>query len=117
MIRQPVEVIIALERECIKVDGAIAKRQWKICGASWQEQRRLTHELDIAMREYVLTPEENASVRKRIARLASYRDSQLKRLQAFNEACATRLANMGRFRSFSKSVNRERRSSLLDVTS
>ncbi len=54
---------------------------------------------------------------KRIDRLAKYRDAQLKRLRAFNEACATRLATMGRFQSFSKSVNSERRSSLLDVTS
>ncbi len=26
MIRGPVEIIVALERECLKVDGAIAKR-------------------------------------------------------------------------------------------
>ncbi len=117
MIRRPVELIVALERECLAVDAAIAQRRWEVCEASWRAQRLLTHELDIAMREPTITPEENAAARKRIARLARYRDGQLKRLKAFNEACASRLANMGRFRSFSKTVNQERRSSLLDVTS
>jgi hypothetical protein len=69
------------------------------------------------LREQEWTPEEYAAAKKRIDRLAGYREAQLKRLKAFNEACATRLANMGRFRSFSKNIGQERRSSLLDVTS
>jgi hypothetical protein len=40
----------------------------------------------------------------------------LKRLTAFNDAVATRLATMGKFKSFSKTVDQERRSSLVDVT-
>jgi hypothetical protein len=117
MIRRPVDLIVALERECLKVDEAIAQRRWPACEASWRAQRLLTHELDIAFVEHKLTEEELAAARKRMARLQRYRDGQLKRLKAFNEACATRLANMGRFRAFSKSVGQERRSSLLDVTS
>ena len=117
MTRRPVELVVALERECLKVDGAIAKRRWEVCEDSWRAQRLLTHELDIALREHGLTPEESAAVIKRIDRLAGYRDAQLKRLKAFNEACATRLANMGRYRTFAKSVGQERRSTLLDVTS
>jgi muconolactone delta-isomerase len=50
-------------------------------------------------------------------RLTRYRDGQLKRLKAFNDACATRLANMGKFKSFAKTVGKERRASLLDVSS
>jgi 5-bromo-4-chloroindolyl phosphate hydrolysis protein len=115
--RRPVELIVALERECLKVDEAIAKRRWDVCEGSWRAQRLLTHELDIAFAEHKLTEEELAAARKRIDRLTRYRDGQLKRLKAFNEACATRLSNIGRFRSFSKSVGQERRSSLLDVTS
>jgi len=56
-------------------------------------------------------------MKKRIARLSTYREGQLKRLKAFNDACATRLANMGKFKAFAKNVATERRSSLLDVTS
>jgi hypothetical protein len=117
MIRPAVDLIVALERECLKVDGAIAKRAWDVCEDSWRVQRRLTHELDIALREQVLAPAESAVIAKRIERLKRYRDAQLKRLKAFNDACATRLANMGRFRNFAKTVSNERRSSLLDVTS
>jgi hypothetical protein len=116
MTRPPAEVIVALERECLAVDAAIAARSWEKCEESWHTQRVLTHELDIALREHPLTPEQAASAKKRIDRLARYREGQLKRLKAFNDACATRLANMGRFRGFSKTVGGERRSSLLDVT-
>jgi hypothetical protein len=117
MTRGPVELIVALERECLKVDGAIAKRDWNACEESWSAQRLLTHELDIALREPGIDPEDYAKMKKRIDRLAKYRDAQLKRLKAFNEACATRLSNLGKFRAFSKGRPQERRSSLLDVTS
>jgi hypothetical protein len=116
MTRPPVEVIVAIERECLVADAAIAAQNWERCEESWRAQRVLTHELDIALREHPLTLEQLAAARKRIDRLARYREGQLKRLKAFNDACATRLANMGRFRGFSKSVGGERRSSLLDVT-
>jgi hypothetical protein len=116
MTRTPVDLIVALERECLKVDEAIAKRAWDACEASWRAQRLLTHELDIALVEHPLTDVESAAVRKRIDRLTRYREAQLKRLKAFNESCAKRLTNVGRFRSFAKSVGQDRRSSLLDVT-
>ena len=117
MIRPPVDLIVLLERECLDVDKAIAQRSWDACEASWKTQRLLTHELDIALREAQLEPDKYAALKKRIDRLTRYRDGQLKRLRAFNEACATRLATMGRFRNFSKNIDRERRSTLLDVTS
>ena len=117
MIRRPVDLIIALERECLDADKAIAERSWDSCETSWASQRLLTHELDISLRQTKLDPEQSAAIKRRMDRLARYREGQLKRLRAFNEACATRLATMGRFRSFSKNVSNERRSSLLDVTS
>ena len=117
MIRPPVELIVALERECLAVDKAIASRAWEVCETSWRKQRLLTHELDISINEAKLSSEAYDPIMKRVNRLVKYRDAQLKRLTAFNEACATRLATMGRFQKFSKSVTRERRSSLLDVTS
>lgn len=117
MIRPAVELIVALERECLKVDGAIAKRQWAVCEQSWRDQRKLTHELDISLRESPLSAADYVKFEKRLARLTKYRDGQLKRLTAFNEACSTRLANMGKFKAFAKNIPTERRSSLLDVTS
>lgn len=118
MTRPAVELLVMLERECLDVDKAIAGRQWDACEASWGKQRLLTHELDISLRETPpATPDESAKIKKRIDRLARYRDGQLKRLRAFNEACATRLATMGKFKSFSKTIDRERRSNLLDVSS
>jgi hypothetical protein len=116
MIRGAVEIIVALERECLDVDKAIAKRQWDACEVSWRNQRRLTHELDISLRQQVPGPDESEAIKKRIDRLTRYRDAQIKRLRAFNEACATRLATMGKFRSFSRTKEHERRSSLVDVT-
>jgi hypothetical protein len=117
MIRGSVEIIIALERECLDVDKAIANRNWTACEASWKKQRRMTHELDISLREQpAATPEAAAAVSRRIERLTRYREAQLKRLRAFNEACATRLATMGKFKSFSRTRDHERRSTLVDVT-
>jgi hypothetical protein len=115
MIRGAVELIVALERECLDVDKAIAKRRWADCEASWGRQRLLTHELDISLREQ--PPPDIDAVNKRIARLTNYREGQLKRLRAFNDAVATRLTTLGRFRNYSKNIDNERRSSLLDVQS
>jgi hypothetical protein len=115
MSRTPVEILVALERQCLDVDKAIAARDWEACEASWLQQRRMTHELDIAIRE--TPPADPPAVFKRIKRLTKYRDVQLKRLREFNEACATRLATAGRFRSFQKTNDQERRSALIDVNS
>jgi hypothetical protein len=116
MIRRPIELIVALERECLTVDRAIAARNWDACEASWRAQRLLTHELDISLSERTLTPEESAAIKRRIDRLTKYRDGQLKRLIDFNKACAKRLSTIGNFRSYSKNVDQGNRSSLLDVT-
>jgi hypothetical protein len=117
MIRPAAQLIVALERECLEVDNAIAARDWDLCEGSWGRQRLLTHELDISLRETPLAEADAAKMTKRIARLANYREGQLKRLREFNDAVATRLATMNSFRSFSKTIDNERRSSLLDVTS
>ena len=114
MIRPVAELIVMLERECLAVDKAIAARAWPDCEASWRRQRLLTHELDISLRE---NPADAPGARKRIERLTNYREAQLKRLREFNSAVAARIAQMGRFQKFSKTVATERRSSLLDVTS
>lgn len=115
MNRSPVELLVALERECLTVDKALAGRDWEACEKSWKTQRRLTHELDLALAD-ASSETDREAVDKRIERLVKYREGQLKRLMAFNEACATRLATMGRYQTFKKTVDRERRASLLDVS-
>ena len=102
MIRPPAAVLLELESECLVVDKAIAALAWDRCEASWRTQRRLTHELEIALRDVAPGSPDADGMRKRIDRLRRYRDGQLARLRSFNAKVAKRLANMERFRSFAK---------------
>jgi hypothetical protein len=117
MIRTPAEILLLLEQECLAVDRAIATRSWPACGKSWRVQRKLTHELDIAMRAIDPTHPDAVVARKRIDRLRRYREGQLQRLQMYNQSIAKRLTTFERFRSFAKQRRPERVSRLLDVTS
>ena len=117
MIRPSAEILLALEQECLVVDRAIAARAWTVCEKSWREQRRLTHELDIAFAELDPASPDVTVARKRIDRLRRYRDGQLQRLRKFNESIGKRLMTFERFRSYSKIRAPERVSRLLDVSS
>jgi hypothetical protein len=118
MIRRPAEVLAALERECLAVDAAIVALDWERCEASWREQRRLTHELNLAMHQLPPDSEEAVIARKRIDRLVLYRDGQITRLRSFNQAVGKRLATLGKYRSFARSRGTpERPSSILDLNS
>ncbi len=118
MIRPPAAVLLELERESLVVDEAIAGLAWDTCEASWRTQRRLTHELEIALRDVTPGSPDADVTRKRIDRLRRYRDVQLARLRSFNATVATRLANMERFRSFAKTRTTVDRPSLfLDTNS
>jgi hypothetical protein len=116
MIRTTTEVLVALEQECLAFDKAIAARAWAACDESCRNQRRLTHELDIALSALDPASSEYALARKRIDRLTRYRDGQLQRLQAFNQSIGKRLTTVQKFRSFSKGRSSERVSRMLDVT-
>lgn len=116
MIRPPAEILLALEQECLTVDRAIAARAWAACDSSWRAQRKLTHELDIAMSELDPKSPEYAVAWKRIDRLTRYRNGQLQRLRTFNQSLGKRLTTFERFRSFAKGRATERVSRLLDVT-
>jgi len=117
MIRTPAEILLLLEQECLAVDRAIAARAWPTCGKSWRTQRRLTHELDIAVSALDPASPEAAVARKRIDRLRRYRDAQLQRLRAYNVSIGKRLTTFERYRSFAKQRAPERVSRLLDVRS
>jgi hypothetical protein len=117
MIRGTAEILLALEQECLMVDRAIAARAWSACDTSWRAQRRLTHELDIAMSALDPASPEVAIARKRIDRLRRYRDGQLQRLRTFHANIGRRLSTFERYRSFAKGRVPERVSRMLDVTS
>jgi hypothetical protein len=118
MIRAAAEVLLALEQECLLVDRAIAARAWQACDASCRRQRKLTHELDIAMSALDPASPEAAVARKRIERLKRYRDGQLQKVTSFNASVGKRLSTFGRFRAFAKQRAPERAPSrLLDFTS
>jgi hypothetical protein len=118
MIRRPAEVLAALERECLAVDEAIKKLDWARCEMSWREQRRLTHELDHAMRDLPSQSEEVLMARRRIDRLVRYREGQIERLRAFNQSVAKRLTAIGKFRRFARARGTpERTTAFLDLNS
>ncbi len=114
MSRSPAEILVAMERECLLVDAALAEKRWSDCDESWRTQRRLTHELEIALRDLPAGTPEAALVDKRITRLVRYRDGQLRKLQAFHSGVSKKLATIQKFRSYAKTVTRRERSSILD---
>jgi hypothetical protein len=117
MIRSTAEILLALEQECLAVDRAFAARAWSACERSWRAQRKLTHELDIAMSALQPQSPEYVLAWKRIDRLRRYRDVQIERFRTFNQSIGKRLTTIGRYRSFTKQRTPERVARLLDVTS
>jgi hypothetical protein len=105
--RTPAQILVELEQECLKVDRAIAERRWDICEGSWQIQRRLTHELSLAVRKIEPGTPESLAVKKRIDRLVKYRDGQMRRLQAFSASISKRLQAIGSFRRYAKAQLRQ----------
>jgi hypothetical protein len=114
MSRPAAEILVAMERECLLVDAALAEKRWSDCDASWRTQRRLTHELEIAVRALPRGTPEAALIDKRIARLVRYREGQLRKLQAFHSGVGKKLATLQKFRSYAKTVTRRQRSSIFD---
>jgi hypothetical protein len=114
--RDPATIIVALERECLKVDAAIEQQRWPACDASCRTQRRLTHELDIALRDLPRDSPAYTLALTRIERLRRYRDGQLTRLRALHEGIGERLATFERFRKMARTVGgRQPRSYLIDI--
>jgi len=107
-------VLDDLERACVDAEKALREQRWRDCGIIWNRQRRLTHELEFALRELVGGSAEHKLALKRIARIAKYRDGQLKRLRAFHASISKRLATLGRYRSYAKTIGTGTRSRLLD---
>jgi hypothetical protein len=109
-------VLDDLERACVEADKALRDQRWTDCDAVWIAQRKLTHELEVAIRDLPIGSPDRKAVFARITRIAKYRDGQLRRLRAFHTQTGKRLATMERFRRFSKTVVEPRVSRLLDQT-
>ena len=114
MIRAAAAVLDELERACIDAERALREQRWRDCDGIWNRQRRLTHELELALRELGQGSPEHKLAIKRVARIAKYRDGQLKRLQAFHATIGRRLATLGRYRAYAKTVGNGPRARLLD---
>lgn len=114
MNRAAAAVLDDLESACIDAERALREQRWRDCNGIWNRQRRLTHELELAMRDLTKGSPEHKSALRRIARVAKYRDGQLKRLQAFHAMIGKRLATLGRYRAYAKTVGTGPRARLLD---
>ena len=114
MSRGAAAVLDELERACIDAERALREQRWRDCDGIWNRQRRLTHELEVALREIVPGSPEHKLALKRVARIAKYREGQLKRLQAFHVTIGRRLATLGRYRAYAKTVGTGPRARLLD---
>ena len=114
MTRAAAAVLDDLERACIDAERALREQRWRDCDAIWNRQRRLTHELELSLNVLAPGSPEHKLALKRIARIAKYRDGQLKRLQAFHATIGRRLATLGRYRAYAKTVGSGPRAKLLD---
>jgi len=113
--RAATAVLDDLEQACVEVEKALRDQRWGDCDPIWNRQRRLTHELELALGDLGPGSPELALAQKRVARVAKYRDGQLKRLRAFHAGIAKRLATLERYRAFAKTVQAPR-SRILDGT-
>jgi hypothetical protein len=112
--RAAAAVLDELERACIDAERALREQRWRECDAIWNRQRRLTHELELALRALPEGSADRKTALKRIARIAKYRDGQLKRLEAFHATIGRRLATLGRYRAYAKTIGSGPRARLLD---
>jgi hypothetical protein len=107
-------VLDDLERACVEVEKALREQRWDDCVPIWGTQRRLTHELEVALRDVPPESPEREAAMKRVVRVTKYRDGQLRRLRAFNAALGKRLATMERFGRYERTVAEPPAARLLD---
>ncbi|HTD34632.1 MAG TPA: hypothetical protein VK665_13270 [Candidatus Elarobacter sp.] len=97
--------IVALERACLDADAALIERRWHDVDAAFGAQADLTAELGrLFAASPHLAPENDAKVAQRLRGVLAYRDDQLRRLEAYREEIATRLASIGKVNAFSRSL-------------
>ncbi len=113
MIRDPAEVLLNIEQECLAADKAITRRAWNECERSWITQRRLTHELEHALRTLEPGTPDYIVAMKRIARIRTFRDKQLERVKIFHANIGKRLAAVNRYRGFRRGYPGVERASVL----
>lgn len=97
--------IVALERACLEADAALIERRWQDVDAAFGAQADLTAELGrLFGASPQLAPANDAKVAQRLRGILAYRDDQLRRLEAYREEIATRLASIGKVNAFSRSL-------------
>lgn len=99
--------IVALERACLQADAALVERRWSDVDAAFGAQAELTAELGRLFRiAPQLAPANDAKVAQRLRGILAYRDDQLRRLDAYREEIATRLASIGKVNAFARSLGK-----------
>lgn len=102
MTRTSAAVLDDLERACMAAETALKDGRWDDCAAIIAEQRRLTHELEHALRGLAPEDREKKAALARLRRVGAFRDRQLKKLVAWNESLRKRLLTIEKFKTFSK---------------
>lgn len=102
-----VRTIIELERVCLEADAALVERRWPDVRASFAQQAALTARLAEQFEtQPELAPAHDSQVDRRVRGILSYRDDQLRRLQAYRDEVAGRLGAIGKLNAFSRSLRK-----------
>ncbi len=96
--REIVALVTELEQLLAAAEGLLANREWAALERSVADQRRVTHALEKAIAATSdLRPEPfDRELQLRLGHIARRRADQLRRLEAFRDAVASRLAVMAR---------------------
>jgi len=102
-----VRTIIELERVCLEADAALVEHRWPDVRASFAQQAELTARLaEHFETQPELAPANDPQVDRRVRGILTYRDDQLRRLQAYRDEVAGRLSAIGKLNAFARSLRK-----------
>lgn len=99
--------IVAIERSCLDADAAFVERRWPDVDAALRAQAELTSELgDLFTAAPECAPANDERVARRVRGIVSYRNDQLRRMQAYHADVRDRLQNIGKVNALSRSLGK-----------
>lgn len=104
--RRIAELLTELERQCSLLEEQLVALAWPQLTATLADQQRTLAELTnlVYSSKDARTPEFNAKVKRRIARIDAVRNDQLKRLVAFRDNCRARLTMIAKAKQARRSI-------------
>jgi hypothetical protein len=104
--REIVALVTELEQLLVAADDLLTERDWPALERSVANQRRVTHALEKAMAATSgrRPAQFERELRLRIEHIARRRADQLRRLEAFRDAVASRLAVMARAKAMRRAA-------------